>query len=157
MIEPRPKLTFCEVLVLIPSVAKGEWLPRESKEVRPNKRKRSLEVVDLELNLRHALLLYMLDTQRSLVWYILTIRILPANAINNSSPMHFTISITFTSTSCYASCNTKQELAGTMKECIEDVEVDNTYSVRLNVVPLIGWNQYDEYAISPVLSPPNVV
>ncbi|CAD6588710.1 MAG: hypothetical protein ASARMPRED_003700 [Alectoria sarmentosa] len=36
------------VLVLIPSVAKAEWLPEGSKESRPNKRKRSAEIIDLQ-------------------------------------------------------------------------------------------------------------
>lgn len=33
---------------MIPSVAKGEWLPDESPRGRANKRKRGVEIVDLE-------------------------------------------------------------------------------------------------------------
>lgn len=33
---------------MIPSIAKGEWLPDESPKGRPNKRKRSVEVIGLE-------------------------------------------------------------------------------------------------------------
>lgn len=36
---------------MIPSVAKEEWLPDQSPKGRPNKTKRSVEVIDLELDL----------------------------------------------------------------------------------------------------------
>ena len=42
------RLICCKVLVLIPSAAKPEWLPQERRESRPKKRKKSVEVVDLE-------------------------------------------------------------------------------------------------------------
>lgn len=32
---------------MIPSVIRGEWIPQESEESRPNERKRSVRVIDL--------------------------------------------------------------------------------------------------------------
>ena len=47
-VSPWRKLTGLKILILVSSVEKGEWLSEKDEESRPNKRKRSVEVIDLE-------------------------------------------------------------------------------------------------------------